>query len=254
MNLAKVRKTLGQAMAGAVNFYERRPGIHQLIVPIFHEDGDMVDVYASDSPRGEQYVRICDFGMALMRLSYTFDVTTPTHERILSDILANNGVQESDGNLYLDAPIDMIYESVLQFTGCVLKVCSMDYWGRETVRDAFYDDLADFISSEMKRFSPMRDHAPLEDDLYSVDWLLRHGGRNLYVFGVRGDDKARNVTISLREFQKARLQFVSLVVHEDMEELGRQSVRYLTKNADKQYQTLEDFQETAVRDVERVAT
>ena len=123
MNLTKVRKSLGQAMPRAINLYERRPGIHQLIIPIFHEDGDMVDVYICDSPKGEQYVRICDFGMALMRLSYTFDATTPTHERTLSGILANSGVHEDDGNLYLDAPANTMHQSVLQFTECVLKVC-----------------------------------------------------------------------------------------------------------------------------------
>ena len=30
----------------------------------------MVDIYLQESPRGEAYIRICDLGMALMRLSY----------------------------------------------------------------------------------------------------------------------------------------------------------------------------------------
>ena len=49
-----------------------KPHIHrvtELIVPICHEDGtigffeDMVDIYLQESPRGEAYIRICDFGM-----------------------------------------------------------------------------------------------------------------------------------------------------------------------------------------------
>ena len=36
----------------------------------------MVEVDLCDSPKGDGYVRVCDFGMTLMRLSYSFDVGT----------------------------------------------------------------------------------------------------------------------------------------------------------------------------------
>ena len=68
-----------------------------------------------------------------------------------------------------------------------------------------------------------------------------------------GDDKAKNVAISLLEFQKAQLPFISLVVHEDMEELGKRASLYLTKNADIQYPALDDFREKAVDDILRIA-
>lgn len=124
----KIRASIGHDIAGVLDFYERRPGIHQVIIPIFHEDGDMVDIYVHDSPKGDGYVRICDFGMTLMRLSYAFEVSTPARERILASILINNGVERGDDGLYLDAPIGIVYQSVLQFAGCVQKVCNMRYW------------------------------------------------------------------------------------------------------------------------------
>ena len=254
MNLEKIRASIGHDMSGGLNFYERRPGIHQVIIPIFHEDGDMVDIYVHDSPMGDEYVRICDFGMTLMRLSYTFDVSTPTRERILESVLINNGVKRGDDGLYLDAPIGVVYQSMLQFAGCVQKVCNMRYWSRETVRSAFYDDLNEYVASEMKRFSPVQNHAPLVgNDILSVDWFLQHNGRDLYVFGVRGNDRAKDVTIILLEFQKAGLLFVSLVAHEDMDELGKREKRYLTDNADLQYSTLGAFREKGVSDILRVA-
>ena len=128
----KIRASIGHDISGVLDFYERRPGIHQVIIPIFHEDGDMVDIYVHDSPKGDGYVRICDFGMTLMRLSYTFDVSTPSRERILESVLINNGVKRGDDGLYLDAPIGIVYQSVLQFAGCVQKVCNMRYWNDES--------------------------------------------------------------------------------------------------------------------------
>ena len=70
------------------------------------------------------------FGMTLMRLSYSFDVSTPTRQRIFESIIVNNGVVNDDGNLYLDTPLDKLYESVLQFAGCAQKVCNMRYWSQ----------------------------------------------------------------------------------------------------------------------------
>ena len=131
MDIESVRKTLHRALKTSFEVYERRPGKWQLIVPICHEDGDMVDIYLQESPAGEDYLRICDFGMTLMRLSCTFDIQSSARKKIFNSILINNGVSEDNGNLYLDAPVKILQESIFQFAGCVQKICSMRYWSRE---------------------------------------------------------------------------------------------------------------------------
>ena len=254
MDISNVQYSLQRRLAAGFDVYERRPGDYQLIIPIHHEDGDMVDIYLQESPKGEEYVRICDFGMTLMRLSYTLDVTTDTRQHIFDSILINSNVKNNEGNLYLDAPACLLYESILQFAGCVQKVCNMRYWNRETPRTAFYDDLKEYVTTELRQFSPTPDYVPISDyPIISVDWSLKYNSRHLYVFGVRGNSKAKSVAISLLEFQKARLPFISLVVHEDMEELGKKESLYLTRNADTQYPVLDDFRERSVQDIQRFA-
>ena len=253
MNSDGIIELLRSRGTDAFDLYERRPGSFQLIAPIMHEDGDMVEVYLQDSPKGDRYVRVCDFGLTLMRLSYTFDVGTPTRQRIFESIIINNGVGSEDGNLYLDTPLDKLYESVLQFAGCAQKVCNMRYWSRENVRSAFYDDLGSYVDQELDQFNPIRNLLPMEDYPISVDWSLTHNRRDFYLFGVLGNEKAKNVAIALLEFQKARLPFFSLVVHESMGELGSREQLYLTKNADTQYPLLADFQERGVEDIYRFA-
>ncbi|MDE0230201.1 MAG: DUF1828 domain-containing protein [Spirochaetaceae bacterium] len=132
MDINRIRTSLSGRMAEGFDIYRRREDGYQLVVPICHEDGDMVDVYLQDSPRGEAYIRICDFGMALMRLSYSYDLDTETRRRIFDDILINNRVENDGGNLWLDVPVRRLYEGVMQFAGCVQKVCNMRYWARET--------------------------------------------------------------------------------------------------------------------------
>lgn len=126
-----LREALKNSLMHDLDIYERRPGNYQLIIPILHEDGDMVDVYIQESPLGDEYVRICDYGLTLMRLSYSFNVSTPARQQVLDSILINNQVENDNGNLYIETPIHLLHKSVLQFTGCVQKVCSMRYWDIE---------------------------------------------------------------------------------------------------------------------------
>lgn len=253
MDSDTIKAALGASLNGGFDVYEHRPGDLQVIAPISHEDGDMVDIYLQSSPNDPEQVRICDFGMALMRLSYNFEINTPVRQSILDSILFNSGVQNDEGNLHLDAPLASLYEGILQFAGCIQRVSSMSYWSREVVRSTFYENLDDYIAGELGSFAPARDTSPLPGYPLSVDWQLSLNHRNFYVFGVRGNDKAKNVTIALLEFQKANLPFISLVVHENLEELGWKETRLLTANADTQYPALDDFRERAVPDIERLA-
>jgi len=59
---------------GRVAFRERRPGVLQVLAPLFHEDGDMVDIFLDEPVNGSGKVRIGDHGLTLMRLTYTYDL------------------------------------------------------------------------------------------------------------------------------------------------------------------------------------
>ena len=62
------------------------------------------------------------------------------------------------------------------------------------------------------------------------------------------------MAIALLEFQKEKLPFISLVVHEDIEELGVKEALFISlENADRQYPILDDFREKAIADIQRIA-
>ena len=252
MNLDAVKTVLKEPRSASFDLYERRPGDYQLIIPICHEDGDMLEIYLNESPKGSEYVRICDLGLSLMRLSYTYDISTDTRKRIFDSILFNNKVNCNEGNLYIDAPLNMLYESILQFAGCVQKVCNMRYWSREIIRSEFYDDLNEFIFSGLASYSPEASVSPGLDSLPDIDWSLSYKNQNFHIFGVNGNSKAKDVALLLLEMLKAELKFISLVVHEDIEDLGRKESLYLTRNADKQYPNLGAFRDDADRDIPRL--
>ena len=43
---------LKQQFNGHVAFRERRPGVLQVLAPLFHEDGDMVDIFIDEPQNG----------------------------------------------------------------------------------------------------------------------------------------------------------------------------------------------------------
>ena len=134
MNIKETIELLNNKAGTSFDVCERRPGKYQLIIPIRHEDGDMIDIYLQDSPADKSYIRICDFGLTEMRLSYTYEINTPSRQIIFDSILINNGVQNDNENLYLDTTPEMLYEGIMQFAGCVQKICSLSYWNREITR------------------------------------------------------------------------------------------------------------------------
>jgi hypothetical protein len=67
---------------------ERRPGVIQVLAPPFHEDGDMVDIFLDEARNGTSKLRVSDHGMALMRLTYSYDLDTENKQRIFSRILS----------------------------------------------------------------------------------------------------------------------------------------------------------------------
>lgn len=147
---------------------EKRPGVLQLVAPLFHEDGDMMDIFLDVPENGAdglanptQKLRVSDHGLTLMRLSYTFEIDTPNKEKIFHRILAENGVTEENGELFIDAVPASLYTSLLQFSQAVSKVCNMRYFKREVLASLFEEMLAGFIQEQLPRFRPSEKVLPI---------------------------------------------------------------------------------------------
>lgn len=237
-----------------VRLTEKRPNVLQLEAPLYHEDGDMMDIFI-ELPRNGGRVRVCDFGMTLMRLSYSFDIDTPNKERILNRILVENQVTETDGNLCIETTPDSLYPAILQFAQVVGKVSNMQLYRREVVQSLFYEMLQEFVEENLTLYTPVRSVFPIpERDDLEVDWQFTLPSKPVYMFGVKDSAKARLVTIACLEFEKARLPFTSMVVHEDFDGLPRKDRSRITSAVDKQFISLDDVRENALGYLERVAS
>ena len=229
-----------------VSVIQKRPNVYQLYLPIYHEDGDMIDVFIL--PKGKNKYQLCDYGLTLQRLAYSYDIDTENKESILQKILNENGLNEVEGNISLETTIETVFTDIMHITQAYAKIGSMRYFKREVIESLFYEMLDDFIKTELLEFNPKEKVLPIpnRDDL-EVDYQFSPNGHPVYLFGVKDVNKARLATISCLEFQKANINFRGWVVNEDFEKLPRKDRSRLTNTCDKQFTTFDDFK-SSVKD------
>lgn len=236
--------TLREIFGRNIALREKRPGIYQLLAPFFHEDGDMVEIYLEDSKLENNRIRISDYGMSCMRLSYEYELDTPNKEKIFYNILSENGIQEENGNLFLETEPERICPSLLQFAQTIAKISGMRHFKREVIQSLFYEMLQDIIETKLIKYHPKSKFLPvMERDDLEVDWIFDIQPRPVYLFGVKDNYKARLVTISCLEFLRAKLPFRSYVVHEDFDIISRKDRLRLTSAVEKQFTSLDDFRD-----------
>ena len=246
---------LSEGFNSHVAVREKRPGLMKLIVPLFHEDGDMIDVFLEDLPDGR--IRVSDRGLSLMRLSYGFDIDTENKERIYRRILSENHIAEDNGNLFVDVKKEQLYPAVLNFGQTVAKITNMGLYRREVIANLFYEMLQEKVTVRMADFDPHENVTPLpQREELIVDYaLLEKGKTPIYLFGIKQLDtaKLRLAAVSCLEFQKSNLQFRSVVVHQDFERLGKKDRNIITNAVDKQFTSLEEFETHGKEAVQRLA-
>ena len=230
---------------------EKRPGIRQLFVPLFHEDGDLVDIFIEESPYPNK-LRISDHGMSLMRLSYSFEVDSDRKERIFQNILSEYGMSESGGNIFVDIDPNDLYPTVLRFAQAAAQVSSMRRYRREVVQSLFFESLEKTVSEKLQRFNPRRNYLPLAEQTdYEADYVFNDRPKPVFLFGVNSERTARLATISLLKFLNESLTFTGAVVLDSLDSLGKKDQSRLMSAADKLFPSLDDFEENGERFLER---
>jgi hypothetical protein len=234
---------------GRVSIKEKRPGIFQLFLPIYHEDGDMIDIFIKQKGNGYS---IGDFGLTLQRLSYTYDIDTDNKELILQRILQENGLVEENGNICMNTNPETIYTDIMHITQAYAKIGSMKYFKREVIENLFYEMLDDFIVKELQDFKPQKKVLPIpERDDLEADYSFSPNGHPIYLFGVKDVAKARLATISCLEYRMQKINFRGWVVNEDFEKLPRKDRSRLTNTIDKQFTSFDEFKVNAKEFLER---
>ncbi len=236
---------------GSVAFREKRPNVFKVLLPFFHEDGDMYDIFVEECPSDHSRLRISDYGITIMKLSYTFDLDTPHKQEICNNIISQNRCQFDNGNIFLDVLPAQLECGIYQLAQAISKISNMDILAKESLKSLFYDYLDSFIFEDLsKHFSVNKNVAPGKNSDCIVDYEIA-SSKPIYLFGVNDDNKASKVVISCFNFRQEDIPFRSLIVHEDFGKLSSFNQNQITNMSDKQYTSFDEFRNHGIDYINR---
>ena len=252
--LTQLNTALAAAFHDSFRLDEIRPNTYQVFLPAYYPDGDMIDIFIK--PQLDGKIDICDFGLTLMRLSYTYDLTTRAKQTIFNKILRENGADIENGNIFISSSINNMYATIMQFVQLIAKISDMKQYQRLSQKSEFYNNFKDFILDSFKEFSPKANIIPIPDrEEITVDYVLQQSNcKPIYLYPVSVNSKADLVVMSFINLQKANIPFTGVVVHEDFESLAKKTQKFITDAADKQFTDFSNFKSQGSQYLNRLTT
>jgi hypothetical protein len=186
-------------------------------LPISARDGDQFTAYLSRVSGGW---RISDSGTTMMRISYENDISkfyTGPREKLYRGILAESGLSEDEGEIFLEVPADKLIRGIFDLTQGLSRVEDLALWSRSRVESTFYSDLREAMRGILPPNAYEEGYIPpiADGPSYVVDYRIKSEGRPVYLFGVNGKDKARLTTITLLHLKQFGEHFESIIVCSD---------------------------------------
>lgn len=222
----------------------------RVFTPFMFEDGDHLAIVLR---REEGQWLLSDEGHTYMHLTYDIDerdFQKGTRQKIITNALSVFKVDDRDGELILSIHEDQYGDALYSFAQALLKITDISYLSRERVRSTFMDDFRALISETIPENRRVFDwHDPQRDkqEMYSVDCRVNGMDRPLLVFALPGDDRARDATISMLQFEKWGISYRSMAIFEDQESINRKVLARLSDVCEKQFSSLGANRDRIVR-------
>lgn len=225
LNVELLADRLCKALCGEVQLRRTAQGFVQVTTPFTFSDGDVFQLYLEERSAGA--VRLSDYGHTFMHLSYENDLEKfreGTRGRLLDQVLAESGVRQEDGKLSLDTSLENLGGSILKFGQAITRIYDLTFLNRSRTASTFHDDLKELLYDlvDSSRITPnfvLPDQTNAQD--YAIDYRIEGKRGHLFVLGIASRDKARLATIVLEHWLRFNVDFDSLLIFQDQQEIPR---------------------------------
>ncbi len=225
----------------------------RIFMPFTFEDGDHLAVILKREDAG--WI-LSDEGHTFMHLTYDIDekdLQRGTRQKIIANTLSVFSVRDRAGELVLPIANGGYGDALYSFVQALLKIADVSYLRREFVRSTFLEDFRAFMTEqvpESRRAFDWSDPQHDPDGKYVVDCRVNGMAKPLMVYALPGDDKVRDATIALLQFEKWGLSFRSLGIFEDQEEVNRKVLARFSDVCEKQFSSLASNRDRIVKYLE----
>lgn len=241
-----IERDLREKVCETVSLYQEGVDRFRVLSPFVLDDGDHLSIVLRRENGGWTF---SDEGTTFMHLTYSIseaDLHRGNRQKIISNALASFHVEDREGELLMPVHQEQYGHALYSFIQAMLKVNDVTFLTREHVRSTFMEDFRAFMTETVPEKRRTFDwHHPEHDPrgIYPVDCQVNGMRRPLYVFALPNDNKVRDATISMLQFERWGLPFRSLGVFEDQEQVARKPLARFTDICERQFASLASSQE-----------
>jgi hypothetical protein len=213
---------------------------YRVFTPFLLDDGDHLVIVLK---REQDRWVLTDEGHTFMHLTYDIDekdLGRGTRLSIITNTLAGFAVEDREGELKLDIPDSQYGDALYTFVQALLKISDVRFLNRERVRSTFLEDfraLMESIALDRATFD-WRDPRHDPDGKYTVDCRIEGVRQPVFVYALPSDDKVRDATISLLQFERWQIAHRSVGIFEDQESVNRKVLARFSDACEKQFSSL----------------
>lgn len=250
MTLSAIEKSFREKVCAEVRIVPEGEERFRIFTPFLFEDGDHLAIVLKG--QGNSWI-LSDEGHTFMHLTYDIDesdLQKGTRQKIITSALSAFHVQDRDGELIARVSNEQYGDALFSFVQALLKVTDVTFLTRERVRSTFLEDFQALIKENVPEARRVFDWHDVQHDphaSYAVDCRINGIKRPLMVFALPNDDRTRDATIALLQFEKWGIPHQSLGIFEDQENTNRKVLSRFTDVCQKQFSSLHGNKERIER-------